>query len=77
LELHSPQSLVIWDRREFLSRRTSPTPAEFRSVSPAGPPPVLITEKPLTPVEMASLNLHLLASFTNAINSLDTYYIYR
>ncbi len=70
-------SYVIWDQKEFYSRRAAPTPQEFHAISQNGEAPVLITEKPLTPAEMASLNVKLLASFDNAINTLDSYYIYR
>ncbi len=74
---HQEISFVLWDKDEYFSRRPSPIPEEFHAIARGGAPPVLITDKPLSPAQMATLNVRLLASFDDAISSMDRYFIYR
>jgi hypothetical protein len=77
LTLGRQETFVIWNQEEYLSRLTDPDPEAFRALGRHGDPPVLITEDPLTPAEMAKFNVRQLASFTDAICTLDRYFIYR
>jgi hypothetical protein len=75
VELRQPVSFTIWNRAELLERHI-PTPAEMK-IADNGSLPVLITEKPLSPSQESTLQVHLIASFDGAIASFDNYYIYR
>jgi hypothetical protein len=74
---HREMSFVVWDKEEYFSRRPAPIPEEFHALARGGEAPVLITDKPLSPEQMAALNVRLLASFDDAISSMDRYFIYR
>ena len=76
LEEHRTLPFVLWDRREFVTRRPAPGIDELREAGSAGAPALLITEKPLAPSDAARLQVKLLASFDDAVCPLDNYYIY-
>ena len=77
LERHAESSLVIWNRQEFLSRRTVPSAEDLNSITRNGVRPVLITAKPLSPADLERLDLTLLISYTDSICTMDDYYLYR
>jgi hypothetical protein len=74
---HKEMSFVLWDKDEYFGRRPAPIPEEFHALARGGEAPVLITDKPLSPAQMAALNVRLLVSFDDAISSMDRYFIYR
>ena len=76
LEQHSLASFVLFNRDEYLNQHI-PSRAELDEVSAGRGAPVLITGTRLTPEQEDGLRVHLLASYDNAINPYDVYYVYR
>jgi hypothetical protein len=76
LEQHRLASFVVFNREERLNMHI-PSRAELDEISGGRGVPVLIMGKPLTLEQEDGLKVHLLASFDNAINPYDLYYVYR